>query len=318
MTRQELKNHSIYALVKGLSLLMRALPLPWARMLGAALGRLFFSLVPYERRKALDTFATAFPEKDSAEAGRVCRAAFASLGRGGAEFLRFPSIREAELRSWVESVDGLEHLRAPLRAGRGVVAVTAHLGNWEVLAARTALEGRVAVVAQRVYDARFDEALNEYRRGKGITVFKRDTSVKPILRWLKGGGILGVLADQDTRVDSLFVDFFGRAAKTPSGPAWLAQATGAALVTGFIFRQPGGRYRMAFQKEIPVPSRDEPGASLKGVVQEYTRRTEEAVRAHPDQWVWMHPRWRSRPEEAPADSRPGDRGGAGAQGEGAI
>src|SRR5581483_11010114 len=104
-----------------------------------------------------------------------------------------------------------------------------------------------------------------------ITVFERNTSVKPILKWLKEGKVLGVLCDQDTGVDSLFVDFFGRPAKTPSGAAWLAQATGAGVFTAFSARRPDGLYRLRFDPEIPVPPR---GQDFKGVVQEYTRRTE--------------------------------------------
>jgi KDO2-lipid IV(A) lauroyltransferase len=180
------------------------------------------------------------------------------------------------------------------------VAVTGHVGNWEVLAAHTAQFSRVAVVAQRLYDRRFDDALNAGRRKMGITVFPRNTSVRPILKWLNDGGVLGVLCDQDTSVDSVFVDFFGKPAKTPSGPAWLASATGAALATGFIHRQENGRFIIRFSPEIPVPPRERPGAALSAVVQEYTRRTEAAIREHPEQWVWMHQRWRSTPPTGPS------------------
>ena len=118
--------------------------------------------------------------------------------------------------------------------------------------------------------------------------------MRPILRWLKDGNCLGVLCDQDTGVDSLYVDFFGHPAKTPAGPAVLAQATGADVVTGFCFRRPDGRYRLAFGPPIPVPPRSGGGPmELWGVVQEYTRRTENAIRAQPGIWAWNHARWRS-------------------------
>jgi KDO2-lipid IV(A) lauroyltransferase len=297
VTRQQVKNQAIFFLVGALSWTMQVLPLDWSRKLGAALGRLFFSLVPHERRKALASLVTAFPEKSVAERRQLASAAFASLGRGGAEFLRFPSTSATELCGWVAEIQGWDRLEPVLATGRGLICVTAHLGNWEVVAARTAQLAKVAVVAQRLYDPRFDEALNAGRRKMGITVFPRNTSVRPILKWLKEGGVLGALCDQDTNVDSVFVDFFGRPAKTPSGPAWLASMTGAALVTAFIHRQADGRYAMRFSEEIPVPrrSKEGPEPDLSPVVQEYTRHIEAAVREHPEQWVWMHERWRSRP-----------------------
>jgi KDO2-lipid IV(A) lauroyltransferase len=197
----------------------------------------------------------------------------------------------------VAEVSHWEYLKKPLAEGRGVVAVTGHLGNWEIIAQRTMLEtGRTATVAQKSYDSRFEEELRKLRVLFGLTIFPRGTSVRPILSHLKKGGVLGVLADQDTSVDSVFVDFFGHQAKTPSGPAWLAQVTGAALITGFLWRRPDGRYQMEFGPEIPVPAKGESKEALIPAVQEYTRRTEQAIREHPEQWVWMHERWRSKPD----------------------
>jgi KDO2-lipid IV(A) lauroyltransferase len=179
--------------------------------------------------------------------------------------------------------------------GKGVVAVTGHMGNWELMAAWIGTRGfKTGVVAQKLYDPRFDEALNQYRRDKGIEIFPRNTPVRPILRFLKAGGALGVLADQDTNVDSVWVPFFGRLAKTPIGPVSLAQASGAALVTLFNWREPDGRYAIRFGSPIPVPER---GQDVTPAVAEYARLTEEALRAHPEQWVWMHERWRSKPPQ---------------------
>lgn len=298
MNSQRLKNNLIYAGVRCLTLLMQALPLALARGLGASLGRLFFLCVPYERGKTLRGLEAAFPEKTGADRRLTGREAFASIGRGAAEFLRFPITGAEEIKGLVAGVSHWEYLKGPLQKGRGVVAVTAHLGNWELIAQRTVLEtGRTATVAQKSYDSRFEEELGKLRSLYGLKIFPRGTTVKPILKHLKEGGVLGVLADQDTSVDSVFVDFFGRLAKTPSGPAWLAQATGAALITGFLWRREDGRYQMEFGPEIPVPPRGAPREALIPAVQEYTKRTEKVIREHPEQWVWMHERWRSRPDE---------------------
>jgi len=294
VTLQSIKNQGIFLLVRSLSALMRALPLGLARGLGAGLGRLFYLLVPYERRKALRTAELAFPEKDPSERRALVSAAFAHLGRGGAEFLRFPSLDARGIDALVSRVEGLEAFTALARSRRGVVAVTGHMGNWELMMAWISVHfpGQAGAVAQKLYDPRFDEALNEYRRAKGAQVFPRNTAVRPILRFLKEGGVVGALADQDTNVDSLWVPFFNRPSKAPSGAAWLAQATGAALITLFNWREPDGRYAIRIEGEIAVPPR---GESLKPVVAEYTQRIEQALRQHPEQWVWMHERWRSKP-----------------------
>jgi KDO2-lipid IV(A) lauroyltransferase len=215
------------------------------------------------------------------------------LGRGGVEFLRFPGMGTRDVDALVSRVEGLEAFAALARSRRGVVAVTGHMGNWELMMAWISVHfpGQAGAVAQKLYDPRFDEALNGYRRAKGAQVFPRNTAVRPILRFLKEGGMLGALADQDTNVDSLWVPFCNRPSKTPSGPAWLAQSAGAALITLFNWREPDGRYAIRFEPEIAVPAR---GESLEPAVAEYTRRIESALRQHPEQWVWMHERWRSK------------------------
>jgi KDO2-lipid IV(A) lauroyltransferase len=287
-----------HALLLGLLALldrtMRVLPLSLARKLGSGLGRAFCACVPYERRKTQATLGRAFPEKD--EAWRRAQAAkvFAGLGCGAAEFFRMATTPPQELDSWVAQVDGFEHIERPIREGRGVVAVTAHFGNWELLASWVGRRVPVAVVAREAYDRRLDAVLNSRRAAVGLGVFSRGESVRPILRWLKDGKCLGVLADQDTGVDSLYVEVFGHPAKTPSGPAVLAQSMGADLVTGFCFRLPDGRYHLRFQAAIPMHPRAGGGPmELWPAVQEYARRTEAAIREQPESWAWNHSRWRS-------------------------
>lgn len=294
------KHWVLLGILAGLEWGFWLLPLAAARSMGAWLGRVFYALVPYERKKTLASVATAFPEMDAAAVRRVAKGVFSHLGRGGAEFLRFRFLSLEQVTGWVAEVEGQEHIFGPFQRGQGVVAVTGHYGNWELLAAWTALHGRVAVVGRQLYDPRVDEALTRRRQAKGLTLFQRNTAVRPILRWLKDGGILGVLADQDTGVDSMYVDFFGREAKTPSGPAVLAAATGSALVTAYCRRRPDGAYKLVYQPAIPVPPRREGGSpmDLWPVVQEYARRMEAAIREAPEQWAFNHSRWRSPIQQA--------------------
>ena len=305
MSLRGLKNNAIFVLVAAIFTFMQALPLRWARALGAGLGRLFFLIVPYERKKAIRMVGTAFPGKQAHWQRRTASDSLAHLGRCGAEFMRFGRMKPADLDAWVSSVEGFEYYQQAHAAGRGIVAVAAHLGHWELLASWVAARIPTAVVARQVYDPRLDARLNQIREHLGFTVFPRNTSVKPILRWLKEGNCLGVLADQDTSIDSLFVDFFGKKAKTPSGPAWLAQATGADLLTGFCGRGEDGKYQLLFGGPIEVPPKSAAGReALLPAVEAYTRRTEDAIRRWPGQYAWIHDRWRTRP---PGETKEGGR-----------
>ncbi len=303
-----IKHAVILGVLAGLDALMRALPLGAARGLGRGLGRTFDALVPYERNKTRATLRQAYPEAAEAWVRKLSGEVFAGLGLGAAEFFRFVDLGQAGREAWIAGVEGEEHVLGPAKQGRGVVAVTAHFGHWELLAAWVAARVESGVVARQAYDPRLDEVLNARRRGAKVEVFSRNTGVRPILRWLKAGKVLGVLADQDTGVDSLYVEFFGHPAKTPSGPAVLAQATGADLVTGFCFRQDDGRYRLRFEPAIPLPPRTSSPLDLWGAVQEYTRRTEAAIRSDPSRWAWNHARWRSPITQASTgwDPRLGD------------
>jgi KDO2-lipid IV(A) lauroyltransferase len=295
---KKIKNSLIFAAVAGLYTLFNLLPFKIAGKLGAGLGRLFFYLVPYERRKTLRMISIGLPSLDASGRRKFGANVFAHLGRGGAEFMRFPRMGGPQIEARVAQVRGWEKCEAVLKTGRGIVFVTAHMGHWELLAAWTALHARVGVVARQIYDERLDKALNDLRAAKGVTVFARNSSVKPILRWLKGGGVLGTLADQDTGVDSVYVDFFGREAKTPSGPAWLASATGAALMTAYSLRLADGSYLLDYQDEVALPAQSRDKRDLKAAVQEYTARTEAFIRRAPEQWAWNHDRWRSKKAEA--------------------
>ncbi len=217
---------------------------------------------------------------------------FAYWGKAKVDLFRLIDQSPEEIEASIAEVHGVEHLMAAPE--QGIVIVTSHLGHWELMGFWVAKRRKLGVVARQLLDPSLDLALNKQRNAGGMQVFPRNTSVMPILRWLKEGGALGTLADQDTSVDSLFCDFFGHAAKTSTGSVVLAQACNARLITGYCWRRDDGRYVIEFEPDIPVPDRkDRDPLALWGAAQEYTRRCEAKVRQHPEQWVWMHRRWRS-------------------------
>lgn len=295
---QKIKNTLIYAFLRALLACAGLLPQRVALALGAGLGDLFQTAVPKERRRACDHLALAYPDMSPADRKRLARRVFIGLGRTGMEFLRMFSLPTERIMGLVEAVEGREHMEAALARRRGVVCLTAHFGNWEILPILTSRMGwPTAVVAQKLYDPRLDSLLNGFRERNGVKVIRRGNVTTSIIRCLRANMLLGVLNDQDTGVDSRWAPFFNRSAKTPIGILRLARSTGAALVPVFIARQPSGRHRVYIEPALNLPATDDEEADFA----EGSRLTNEAiekyVRRFPEQWVWFHRRWKSKPGE---------------------
>jgi KDO2-lipid IV(A) lauroyltransferase len=249
-----------------------------------------------ERRKALESLATAFPEASDAERSALMHRCFRHLGRVVLELANFAQLDAAGWVDW--PAEDRAALDAALAPGKGVVFVTGHVGNWELLARHVARAGYGAwVVGKETSDPR-STALVEDMRAKGSlhTIWRgRPGAVREMLRALKGGHLLGFLIDQDTSVQSVWVPFFGRPAKTPRAAAELALRTGAAPMLGFCVRTPEGRYRIRMQV-VDKPNSGDAEADVVALTAALTAGIEAAIRQTPEQWVWMHRRWKSPPE----------------------
>jgi KDO2-lipid IV(A) lauroyltransferase len=202
-------------------------------------------------------------------------------------------------------VEGLAELRAALDAGRGVVLVSGHLGNWEIGGAALAVRGvPIDVVAQRQSNPLFDRLVVETRERLGMRVIPRELGTRQGLRSLREGRLLALVADQDARGGGVFVPFFGRLASTHRGPAMLALRTGAPLfVTRGLLRTPEGGYRGGVE-EVVVDREGELDDVVERMTAAFTARLEAGVRAAPDQYFWQHRRWKSRPPEERAPGAP--------------
>jgi KDO2-lipid IV(A) lauroyltransferase len=292
--RRELR---VRALLLALPLL-RVLPL----RAGAALGWLAWYLVPRQRRLAREHLAIAFPHKSARERSGIGRRSFANLGVSALETARadrLDILRSVQLGAEEEAL-----LRAAHAEGKGVVVATAHIGAWELFAHRVASLGiPCGTVAKEAHDPRLTALLEQTRAAGGLRVFWRGApmSAREILRFLKSeGGIFGVLIDQDTRVAGHFVPFFGRPAFTPRAAADLAVHLGAPLLFACAHRVACGVHRMVVRR-LDVPrtgDRDRDSVALTAAA---TLAIEEEIRKRPEEWVWMHPRWRTQPPEIPRE-----------------
>lgn len=286
-----------YALVRVALAMVASLPPRLAGRIGRAFGALAFFVAGTERRRALDSLARAFPDLPEAERVRLAKACFRHLGQCAFELACIRKL-DAELERWVEWPEADRSvLEQALAKGKGVLFVSGHVGNWELLARRVAMAGYPCqTIAKETTDPRLTRLVERFREaGRLKSIWRgQDGAAKAMLKALKGGEILGMLIDQDTKVQSVFVPFFGHLASTPRAAADLALRTGAAVVVGFCQRQEGGRYRLSM-KEVAVPPCGDREADAVALTARMTEEIEQAIRRAPAQWVWMHRRWKTRP-----------------------
>jgi len=284
-------------LARGIANVARAigvLPAPTGLALGRALGRGAHALLGTPRRLARTHVAVAFPELDEAARARLVRSTFEHAGQSFAELGLWRKLGRQP--GYIE-IENLAALDDALAGGRGALAITGHLGNWELLAATVAARGYgLSVVARRVHDERFNSLITRFRGDRGMEVLLRDAPdfLAQVRDALGRNRIVALLMDQDSRGAGVFVPFFGRPARTPPGAAVLALRTHAPVVTVFIRRRPAGGHLISFER-FPV----EPGAGKGQIVDltaRFTAAIEAAIRRAPAEWVWWHERWRRQQE----------------------
>lgn len=255
--------------------------------------RLLDAAIPRLRRTARRNLALALPEAD---ADATTDGVFRSIARLLVVFAKLPLVRKENLDRWIR-FEGMEHVEAGLAAGRGILFATAHLGNWEMSAfAYALLASPMHVVARPLDNPLIDELVERRRTLSGNRlIFKKDYA-RGILKALAANEAVGILIDQNaTPAEGVFVDFFGVPACAGTGFAKIAAHSGATVIPGFaLWSDQERRYVLRFYPAVPMSgdaARDT--AALQA-------RLEEVIRAHPDQWLWIHRRWRTRPAGAPA------------------
>jgi KDO2-lipid IV(A) lauroyltransferase len=296
---RSLRHGLTFAFVRALIWAAGALPRRSALRLFSTLGALAFYLLPKARVTTEVNLSMAMPGLSRAELRNVARQVWSALGKNCLDVLRFPRTGWDELEKLVR-VEGLETLEEAVSRGRGVIAITGHIGSWEMLAAYFSMRGYpLSVLARPLRDDRLEALLDSLRRGKGMRPISRIANARPAYESLKKGDILGVLIDQDTPVKGVFCDFFGRPAFTPAGPAYLAMRTGAAVVPMAISMQSDGTHLVRILEPVDAAAKDGDDKDRRAleITAECTRSLERLIRYEPTQWVWMHERWKTRPEQ---------------------
>jgi Kdo2-lipid IVA lauroyltransferase/acyltransferase len=294
--KKRIKNSLIYYFVVMIAALLRSLPRRTAIALMRGFGGLGFHLARKEREKTIRHLTLAYGhEKSPDEIARLAKAVFRHFGLMAADAIRMPLIVAGGINNLVEN-SGMERLQAALARGRGAIVLTGHFGNWELFGAWVAQNGfPVKVVGRSAYDPRLDKIVVDLRNTAGYTNIARGKATREIIRTLRDNEVLGMLVDQDTKVEGVFVDFFGRPAHTAIGPVTLAQKMGCALLPAFIHLQDDGTYKIEFDEEIELTSTGDAERDLIVNTQKISDSYERAIRRHPEQWVWMHERWKKQP-----------------------
>jgi KDO2-lipid IV(A) lauroyltransferase len=281
--------------------LVGILPRPLARAVAIFFAQIIYLLHFRLRRVGLRNLALAFPEKSKSERARILRGEFTSLGRQLAEVCHFPKYTLENVNQ-VIVYDGFENYERAYARGKGVLFLTAHFGGWELSAFSHSMHGHWMHVVMRPMDNLYlDRLIRTYRTMHGNTTVDKDDFIRGLLAAMKKGEVVGILMDTNmTPPQGIFVDFFGIPACTASGLARIALRTDAAVVPTFTIWDPVLRkYRLRFDPAVDLIRTDDNEADIITNTQLFTKIIEDYVRRYPDQWLWVHRRWKTRPDGQP-------------------
>ena len=274
----------------------RVLPLGAGAALARIIARWGFWF-PKLRRTGERNLELAFPNLSAGERRRLLRGAFENLGRLLAMFSRFPN-RGDVLKSLIEC-EGLEHLQAAKQQQRGVILFTGHLGAWELSSFGLSLFGYpLSFLVRQIDNPKIEAIVDRARRSRGNRTIDKTSAAREMLQVLRDGGTLGILVDLNTLDrEAIFVDFFGRPASTTFIVAKLALRTGAEVLPVFApWDQERKRIKLIIDEPLRIERTGDEDENVRRLTQEYTRVVEDYVRRYPDQWLWIHRRWKTRPE----------------------
>ena len=229
-------------------------------------------------------------------AEQLVRRSFRNTGKNLMEFMQLPRMSPETIHQLV-TFEGREHIDRALDQGRGAIILTAHFGNWELLGASILANGyTIRGITRQLRSKRLDAIVSSYREKVGWQGIDRDRSIREVLRCLKRNELIAILADVDTRTQGIFVDFFGRPAYTPYSPVAFALKTGAAILPTFIIRQPDDSHRAVVEAPLLLQQGGEKEQDLLVNTQRFTKIIESYIRRYPEQWIWMHERWKTKPK----------------------
>jgi Kdo2-lipid IVA lauroyltransferase/acyltransferase len=297
LARTWIEYAAAWTILKVVSLAPRA----FALRAGQAVGALAYAVLRRLRRHAEVNLRLAFPDLDEGERRRIRRGVFRNLGRLLGEVSQFPRLNRENISSIVV-YEGLGNYLSAVAEGRGVILLTGHIGAWELSVYAHSIYGHpMSFLARRIDNPLVERLAESYRARYGNRSIDKIGSVREVLKTLKSGGVVGILADLNTSLEEgVFCDFFGVEACSTAGVATLALRTGAVVLPGYLIWDEKKRiHRLHFEPPVETIDTGNQREDVIANTARYAKALESIIRRHPDQWLWIHRRWRTRPEGEP-------------------
>lgn len=274
---------------------IKSIPLSLRRCFATALTCAFYYLSRKHRLIAIHNLMRSFPEKTAGEIIKIARRSYSNFALVVAEFADIPYFNKDNLARWI-TIEGLKHYTEACREGKGVLLFGAHFGNWEIGNAALAITTRPFVFLYRILDSPFlENNITSVRASYGNVSLSKENAMRPVIRHLKKGATVNMLIDQNVAwYDGAFVNFFGRKACTTSGLALLAQHTEAPVLPSFTRRLPDGKYILEIGPRVEIIRTGNRDNDVLINTQNFTKIIEEKIRQAPEQWFWVHQRWKTK------------------------
>jgi KDO2-lipid IV(A) lauroyltransferase len=291
-----------YGLVRAVAGCLGRMPRGWSRLLAGCLAFTVYWCFGRLRRVGMRNLQLALPQLSSKAKKRILRRVYVHLGWQLVEFCRMTRYTAQNTRDWMRT-EGLDHYLAAQARGKGVLIITAHLGAWELSSFYHSLMGHpMGMIIRNLDNRRLDQYVNGIRCLHGNFVISKDDFGRGLLKAIHAGATVGILMDTNmTPPQGEFVQFFGVDACTGTGLAHIARQTGAAVLPGFMFWEPAERrYVLHFGPEIEIPRTADRAADILEGTRRCTAVIESWIRRYPDQWLWIHRRWKTRPPGEPS------------------
>ncbi|HCM41936.1 MAG TPA: hypothetical protein DIS66_01280 [Candidatus Omnitrophica bacterium] len=288
----------VYGLARAIGAFFYIFPRPLLLAFAQALGTFVYLILPKHRNEVIRNLTTAFgKEKSSAGISQLAQGVFQNLAQTGFEVLQFPKWKKYPLEEIIEFGNAADRYGTLLAEGKGLITITSHIGNWELLGGIPSMKGfKSKAIARRLRYPRFQSWVESLRHSIGVELIYRDDSPKKIFQCLKSGEALGLLPDQDIAgLKGVFVDFFGKPAHTSIAPVKLSLTTGAPIACVFLVRLPKNKYKIIFKDVIRPIIENSEAEALQKYTALWMRDIEDVIRQYPDQWGWMHNRWKTQP-----------------------
>ncbi|MEN6622384.1 MAG: lysophospholipid acyltransferase family protein [Smithella sp.] len=275
--------------------LIKKIPLRWRRSLFTTLARAFYYLSRKHRLIAINNLQRSFPAKPAGEIIKIAKLSYFNFALVAAEFADIPDLNKENISKWIK-IEGLENYYEACKEGKGVLLFSGHLGNWEIGNAALAIRTQPLVFLYRMLDSPFLERnITSVRSSCGNVSLSKENAMRPIIRFLKKNTTVCMLIDQNVAwYDGVFVNFFGREACTTSGLALLALHTSAPVLPAFTRRLPNGKYILEIGPKVEITRSGSRNNDVLINTQNFTKIIEEKIRQYPEQWFWVHQRWKTK------------------------